>query len=90
MLIKISTKNKKKLSKNAYKFFKKINHYFLIHGPPGTGKTHTITEFIRLAVLQKNSRILVLAPSNLGVDNVLFSLEKFQNNYFNELHELKK
>ena len=51
LLTKISIKIKKKLLQNVYKYFNKINNYFMIHGPPGTGKTHTITEFIRVAIL---------------------------------------
>jgi superfamily I DNA and/or RNA helicase len=42
----------------------------VLHGPPGTGKTTTVVELIRRAVRQKQ-RVLVCAPSNLGVDNVL-------------------
>ncbi|KAK7253147.1 hypothetical protein RIF29_37617 [Crotalaria pallida] len=48
---------------------------YLIHGPPGTGKTKTIVE----AVLQiykhhKNSRVLVCAPSNSAADYILEKL----------------
>ncbi|KAF8270589.1 P-loop containing nucleoside triphosphate hydrolase protein [Lactarius quietus] len=38
-----------------------------IHGPPGTGKTHTLIEIIR----QLTSRLLVCGASNLSVDNIL-------------------
>ena len=44
---------------------------FLIHGPPGTGKTTTLAEVIKK---QKNQKILVTADSNVAVDNLL---EKF-------------
>ena len=42
----------------------------IIHGPPGTGKTTTVAELIRLAV-GRGEKILVSAASNLAVDNVL-------------------
>jgi len=47
----------------------------LIHGPPGTGKTTTIVEYIRQAIL-RNEKILVCAPSNVAVDNIAEKLIK--------------
>ncbi|MFC6723074.1 DEAD/DEAH box helicase [Halobium palmae] len=41
-----------------------------IHGPPGTGKTRTLTAFIRQAVADGQS-VLVTAHSNQAVDNLL-------------------
>ncbi|DAZ93834.1 TPA: hypothetical protein N0F65_009342 [Lagenidium giganteum] len=46
----------------------------LIHGPPGTGKTTTVVELIRQAVTKYDMRVLVCAPSNIAVDNVLEKL----------------
>lgn len=46
----------------------------LIHGPPGTGKTTTLQELIRQAVKQHHWRVLVTAPSNVAVDNILARL----------------
>jgi len=43
----------------------------LIHGPPGTGKTTTIAELIKQAVYVHKYKVLVCAPSNVAVDNVL-------------------
>lgn len=45
------------------------NQIALIHGPPGTGKTHTSIEIIRQAVA-RNQKVLVCAPSNIAVDNI--------------------
>ncbi|MGL4551218.1 MAG: AAA domain-containing protein, partial [Gemmataceae bacterium] len=45
----------------------------VVHGPPGTGKTTTVVELIRRAV-RRGDKVLVCAPSNLGVDNVLEKL----------------
>jgi len=47
-----------------------------IHGPPGTGKTHTLIEIIRqlTAITPVNPRplrLLVCGASNLSVDNIL-------------------
>eukprot|EP01035_Chromulina_nebulosa_P018721 gene18721-24484_t len=50
----------------------------LIHGPPGTGKTSTITELI-LQCVQQNMKILVCAPSNIAVDNILERLNYYKS-----------
>lgn len=42
----------------------------IIHGPPGTGKTTAVAEFIRQAV-QQGQIVLACAPSNLAVDNIV-------------------
>ncbi|OGW72307.1 MAG: hypothetical protein A2Y02_00215, partial [Omnitrophica bacterium GWA2_52_12] len=43
---------------------------FLLHGPPGTGKTSVLIEMIRQAHAQGQS-VLVSAPSNAACDHVL-------------------
>lgn len=41
----------------------------ILHGPPGTGKTTTVVEFIRQAT-RRGERVLAVAPSNIAVDNL--------------------
>ena len=43
---------------------------FCVHGPPGTGKTRTLVEFVRRSV-QAGRDVLVCADSNQAVDNLL-------------------
>ncbi|WP_051428149.1 MULTISPECIES: IGHMBP2 family helicase [unclassified Lebetimonas] len=47
---------------------------FLIHGPPGTGKTTTLAEVIKKHI---GKRILVTADSNVAVDNVMEKMGEF-------------
>ncbi|SCU94475.1 LAFA_0F22034g1_1 [Lachancea sp. 'fantastica'] len=51
------------------------NKLSIIHGPPGTGKTHTLVELIR-QLCEKGHRILVCGPSNISVDTILERLAK--------------
>ncbi|SIS19694.1 DEAD/DEAH box helicase [Natronorubrum thiooxidans] len=46
------------------------NAVVCIHGPPGTGKTRTLTAYVRHAV-EKGQSVLVTAHSNQAVDNLL-------------------
>ena len=46
------------------------DHIYLIHGPPGTGKTTAVIEVIRQAVL-RGERVLACAASNIAVDNMV-------------------
>jgi hypothetical protein len=46
------------------------NDAVCIHGPPGTGKTRTLTAYVRQAVARGQS-VLVTAHSNQAVDNLL-------------------
>jgi superfamily I DNA and/or RNA helicase len=44
------------------------NELAVVHGPPGTGKTTTLVQAIRLLKEKEQQKILVVAPSNAAVD----------------------
>lgn len=41
----------------------------IVHGPPGTGKTTTLTEAV-IELIKSGEKVLVSAPSNTAVDNI--------------------
>ena len=58
--------------KEAIKFALASREVALIHGPPGTGKTHTIIIILCQLLRQlPKSRFLVTAPTHNAVDNIL-------------------
>ncbi|KAI9802636.1 MAG: hypothetical protein M1825_002658 [Sarcosagium campestre] len=56
--------------KEAVRFALASDDVAMIHGPPGTGKTHTLIEII-LQLVRQGCRILVCGPSNISVDNLV-------------------
>ncbi|KAK2753468.1 hypothetical protein FQN54_007858 [Arachnomyces sp. PD_36] len=56
--------------KEAIRFALASKEIALIHGPPGTGKTHTLIELI-LQLTRQKLRVLVCGPSNVSVDNIV-------------------
>lgn len=62
--------------KEAVRFALSAKEIAIIHGPPGTGKTTTIVEII--LQLAKNYKLLICAPSNVAVDNLLEKLASFK------------
>ncbi|PKX97999.1 putative DNA helicase [Aspergillus novofumigatus IBT 16806] len=56
--------------KEAIRFALASRDVALIHGPPGTGKTHTLIELI-LQMVKRKLRVLVCGPSNISVDNIV-------------------
>lgn len=54
---------------------------FLLHGPPGTGKTTTVVEII-LQEVKRGSKILACAASNIAVDNIVERLVPHRYNFF--------
>ncbi|WVQ77797.1 hypothetical protein IAR50_007487 [Cryptococcus sp. DSM 104548] len=74
--------------KDAIRFCLQAEHVACIHGPPGTGKTHTLIELIFQLLARPTSsastsggpgsnqppRILICTPSNLALDNLLTRL----------------
>ena len=51
--------------------------FFLIHGPPGTGKTSTLTELI-VQLVKRGKKVLATADSNVAADNILLNLSKYK------------
>ncbi|RDA85864.1 hypothetical protein CP532_4924 [Ophiocordyceps camponoti-leonardi (nom. inval.)] len=61
--------------KDAIRFAMASREIALIHGPPGTGKTHTLVELI-LQFVKAGQRVLVCGPSNISVDNLVERLAR--------------
>lgn len=50
---------------------------FLLHGPPGTGKTTAVVEII-LQEVKRGSKVLACAASNVAVDNIVERLANYR------------
>ncbi len=61
---------------NAIKAGINTNNVFLVMGPPGTGKTTVILEWVKYFVKQEHLRVLVSSQNNMAVDNVLEKIKK--------------
>lgn len=77
--INFLNKNLNQSQKKAIKKALSSKEVFLIYGPPGTGKTTTCVELIIQFVLNKK-KVLACADSNIGVDNILEGLIKYNIN----------
>jgi superfamily I DNA and/or RNA helicase len=61
---------------DAVKMSLKANELFILHGPPGTGKTETITEIL-LQHAKKQNKILISSTSNIAVDTIAERLLRY-------------
>ncbi|XP_053208695.1 DNA-binding protein SMUBP-2-like [Panonychus citri] len=63
--------------KEAVTFALRSKDLCIIHGPPGTGKTTSIVEVI-LQLVKRGLKVLVCAPSNIAIDNLVGRLASFK------------
>uniref|UniRef100_A0A0D9ZA21 DNA helicase n=1 Tax=Oryza glumipatula TaxID=40148 RepID=A0A0D9ZA21_9ORYZ len=70
-------KNLDESQKDAISKALRSRDVFLLHGPPGTGKTTTIIEII-LQEVKHGSKILACAASNIAVDNIVERLSRYR------------
>lgn len=52
---------------------------YLIHGPPGTGKTKTLARYV-VEEVNRGSKVIACCPSNVAVDNLLRELHNIKEN----------
>ena len=46
------------------------NNLKIIHGPPGTGKTHTLIEYLKEYISNTTKRVIIVSPTNVGAANM--------------------
>lgn len=71
--IQVFNKNLNPSQVEAVQFALSAEDVAILHGPPGTGKTTTLVELIK-QINRNGQSVLAVAPSNLGVDNLLEKL----------------
>ena len=71
--VEIIEKNLNDSQKEAVMLSLGSEDLFLIHGPPGTGKTSTLIEIV-LQEVKRGNKVLAVADSNTAVDNMLLRL----------------
>eukprot|EP00826_Nyctotherus_ovalis_P063676 TRINITY_DN9339_c0_g1_i7.p1 TRINITY_DN9339_c0_g1~~TRINITY_DN9339_c0_g1_i7.p1 ORF type:complete len:678 (-),score=233.56 TRINITY_DN9339_c0_g1_i7:92-2125(-) len=52
---------------------------YLMHGPPGTGKTKTLARYV-VEEVNRGSKVIACCPSNVAVDNLLRELHYIKEN----------
>lgn len=69
----------KKLNRTQIEAIKRAlgaRDFYLVHGPPGTGKTRTLTELI-VQLVKRGEKVLATCDSNIAADNILLNLSKY-------------
>jgi len=68
--IKFNNKELNESQKEAVKKAIQSKDIFLVHGPPGTGKTTTLVEIIEQCI-DRGKKVLATADSNVAIDNIV-------------------
>ena len=71
--ISFTDKTLNESQKNAVKSILSNDSILIVHGPPGTGKTTTLTEAI-LQLIKEDKKVIISAPSNAATDHLALQL----------------